>query len=114
MLAGEQEDGNRAERYHRSLHHEEHVRARPEQPQGCEQHQDRIDMGGQPRDLVAVQGRHLQGVAVRGRPHGLHHVPEVETTGDKSLVTKHRERGESSRIRGDPDREQDAHPWAEV
>ena len=45
-------------------------------------------MGGQPRDLVAVQGRHPQGVAVRGRPDGLHHVPEVEATGDEGLVTK--------------------------
>jgi hypothetical protein len=71
-------------------------------------------MGSQPRDLIAVQRGHLQGVAVRGRPHGLHHVPEVETTGDESLVTKRRERGESGRIRGDPEREQDAHTRAKI
>jgi hypothetical protein len=52
-----------------------------------EQHEDRIDVGGQPRDLVAVE-RSFQRVAVRSRPDGLHHVSEVEATGDEGLVAK--------------------------
>ena len=38
-------------------------------------------MRGEPRDLLAVQVRHAQRVAVRRPPDRLHHVPEVEAAG---------------------------------
>ena len=55
-------------------------------------------MRAQARDLVAVEIGHAQRMAVRGRPDGLHHVPEVEAAGGERVVPQDGERGEA----GDP------------
>ena len=65
-------------------------------------------MGGEPGDLLAVQVGHPEWVSVCGRPDGLHHVPEVEATGDEGLVAKHGERRKPRRVRGDCRGEEDA------
>ncbi len=67
-------------------------------------------MGGESRDLVAVEIGHAQRLAVGRRPDGLDHVPEVEATGDEGLVAKCREGGEARGIGRDRRREQ--HPGA--
>jgi len=75
VLAREEEDRERAERDHQRLHDEQQLRAGPEPPQRSEEHEDRVDVRGQPGNLVAVQVRHPQRMPVRRRPDGLHHVP---------------------------------------
>ena len=108
MLAREQEDRDGAERDDKRLYDEQELRAGPEPPERREEHEDRIDMRGQPRDLVAVQVRHPQRMSVCRRPDGLHHVPEVEASRRIGVVTEGRQGGEAGGIRGDACREQHA------
>ena len=79
----------------------------------AEDGEDRIDVGGEPRDLLAVEVRHLQWMAVCRPPDRLDHVPEVEATGDEGLVAKGRQRRKSGRIRDDRAGEEDARSRAE-
>ena len=108
VLARQPVDGKRAECDGDRLHDEQQVRARPEPPQGSEEHEDRVDMRGEPGDLLAVEVGHPQRMAVRRRPDGLHHVAEVEAPRDERFVTQRRERGEAGGIRGDRRDEQRA------
>ena len=88
VLAREEEDRDGAERDHECLRDEQQLWAGPEPPQWSEEHEDGIDVCCEPRDLIAVKVRHPQRVAVRGRPDGLHHVPEVEASGHEGVVTE--------------------------
>ena len=83
VLPREPEDGKRAECDRDRLHDEQQVRARPEPPQWGEEHEDRIDVRGEPGDLLAVEVGHAKRMPVRRRPDGLHHVAEVEASRDE-------------------------------
>ena len=60
------------------------------------------------RRLLALEVRHLEWMAVRGRPDRLHHVPEVEAAGVERAVAQDRERREPRRVRHDRCEEQAA------
>src|SRR5438094_3231648 len=107
-LAGEPVDGKRADRDRDRLRREEHVRARPREPEGREGGEDRVEVGREAGDLVPAEARHLQRMAVRGRPDGLHHVAEVEAAGLERAVAQDGERREGGCVRGDRAPEQKA------
>ena len=50
---------------------------------------------------IADEIRHSQRMSVRRRPHGLHHVPEVEASRGERVVAQDRQRREADRVRGD-------------
>ena len=101
VLAREPEDGQRAERDRERLDREQHVRARPGEPERRERGEDRVEVRAEPRGLLAGQVRDLEEVAVRGRPDRLRHVAEVEATGLEGTLARDRERGEADGERGD-------------
>jgi hypothetical protein len=101
MLPRKQVDGDRAERHGDGLDDEQEMRARPDPPERREQDENRIDVGREPRDLIAVQIRHPQWVAVSRRPHRLHHVPEVEPAGEERVVSEHGQSREAGGVRND-------------
>ena len=69
------------ERDHRDLREREHQRRGPDDPQRREQHEQRVDVGAEPDDLLARRSvRHLERATLRRAPDRLHHVPEVEST----------------------------------
>ncbi len=100
VLAREQEDRQRAQPDGERLRDEQQVGARPETPERCEDDEDRVDVRRQPRDLVSAQVRDRERTAVRGRPDGLDHVPEVESSRGERVVAEDRQRGETGRVRG--------------
>jgi hypothetical protein len=55
----------------------------------------------EPQHLLAAKVRHAQWMSVRGEPHGLHHVPEVEASRLERPVPEHRERAEAGGERSD-------------
>jgi hypothetical protein len=85
---------------------QQEVWAGPQPPKRREEHEHGVDVGAEPERLLAGERRDAQRVAVCGRPHSLHHVPEVEASGLERAMTKHRQRAEPSRERrgGGPDR----------
>jgi hypothetical protein len=92
VLAGEPVDGQRAERDRDRLRDEQHVRARPDQPERREGGEDRVEVGREARDLVPAETGDLKRVAMSSRPDGLHHVAEVEAAGLEGAVPEHGER----------------------
>jgi hypothetical protein len=100
VLAREPVDGQRAESDRERLDDEQEVRAGPDPPQRREDDEDGIDMSREPRDLVSVEVGHPQRMAVRGRPHRLHHVPHVEATGEERLLAEDGQRREGGDPRG--------------
>ena len=57
VLVGEPVDGKRTERDRRCLDDEQHVRARPDQPERSEGGEDRVEVRSETGDLVAAQVR---------------------------------------------------------
>ena len=108
VLAAEPEHRQRTERDGDGLAREQQVGARPDPPERREHDEDRVDVGAEPRDLLALQARDLEQVAVRSRPHCLHHVAQVEAGGLEGAVAQDRERSEARRIGGDRRPEQAA------
>ena len=98
VLAGEPEDGQRTEGDRDRLGDEQGVRARPDEPERREGGEDRVEVGGEPRDLVPAQAGHGQRVPVRRRPDGLHHVAEVEAPGLQGAVAQNREGREAGGV----------------
>ena len=114
VLPGEPEQRQGSERDHDRLRGQEQTWVRPEPPERREDDEDRIDVGGEARDLSAVQVRRLQQMAVGRRPNGLNHVAEIEAAGLERAVPKDRESCESGRVGGDcgpeqPDRLEEPH-----
>jgi hypothetical protein len=99
MLSREPVDGQPTERERGRLHDEQQVRARPEPPQGREQHEHRVEMRAEAKHLLPAQVRDAQRMSVRREPDRLHHVPEVEAAGLERAVAQHRERTEPGRER---------------
>ena len=110
VLAREPVDGQRAEGDRDCLRDEQHVLARPQPPERREEGENRVDVRGQARDLVALQVRDPQRPAVRRRPDRLHHVAEVEAAGLEGAVAQHRERRECGCIGRDRRPEQPRRP----
>ena len=77
----------------------------PEPPERREQGQDRVEVRAEPRDLLAVDVRDREEVAVGGRPDRLRHVAEVEAAALESAVPEHGGRSEAAGEGGcrDPD-----------
>jgi hypothetical protein len=74
VLAREPEHRKGAERDGHGLNDEEHRGARPDPPERSEGGEQRIDVGAETVDLVAVQLGDVEWSSMRRRPHGLHHV----------------------------------------
>ena len=55
VLAGEEEDGHGTERNGDRLDDEKRARVRPQPPERSKQHDQRIEVRSEPRDLLAVQ-----------------------------------------------------------
>ena len=102
VLPREPVHGQCSERDRDRLDDEQHLGARPDPPERGEEHEDRVDVRPEPRDLVTVEVSHTQRVAVRRRPDCLHHIPEVEAAGRESILAQHRERCEPGGIRCNP------------
>ena len=110
VLAGEQEDGHGAERDADALDDEEHVGARPQPPERCEERHQRVEVGAEPRELPPLEVGHLEEPAVRRRPDRLGQVPDVEAARLERLLLEHRERRHPGGERAHRKGEQRARP----
>ena len=104
VLAREPVDGQRAERDRDRLRDEQQLGAGPEQPERREEHEDRVEVGGEAARLLAGEVRHCERIAVCRRPNGLRHVPEVEAARVERAMSEHGERPEPGRERRDDER----------
>jgi hypothetical protein len=106
MPAGEPEDGERSERDCRCLHDEQQVGVRPDQPERGKRGQYRIEVRGQPRDLLPLEVGGREEASVGRRPHGLNHVAEVEAACLEGPVAQDGQSRESGHPGCDPDPQQ--------
>ena len=77
---------------------------------GARSADDRVEVGAEPRDLLALEVGHLEEPAVRRRPDGLGEVPDVEAARLERPLLEHRERGHPGGERADREPEQRARP----
>ncbi len=101
VLARQPEDRKRSERDRDRLRREEHARAGPDPPERSERDEDRIDVRPESRHLLPLEVRDRQWMPVRGRPHRLGHVPEVEPARVEGMVAEDRERAEAGGVGAD-------------
>ena len=110
VLACEEEDGHGSERNGDRLDDEEHARVRPQPPERSKQHDQRIEVRAEPRDLLAVQVGDLEQPAMRGRPHGLSEVADIESPRFEGPLRLHRKRRHPGGKRSHRDPEQRTRP----
>jgi len=81
-----------------SLHEDQGLGLRADPPEWDEQDEDRVNVCGQPDDLVSRRAvRELQRPAVRRAPHCLHHVSEVVPVRQEVVVAPDREGADPGR-----------------
>ncbi len=97
--AREPEDRERAGSDSSRLDGQEELGSRPQPPERREGGEQRVDVRGESGHLGAGQVGHLERPPVGGRPHGLHHVAEVEAPGLEGAVAESSERGEAGGVR---------------
>ena len=105
--APEPEGGQRAGRDDHGLRDQQHLGARPDPPQRREEHQHRVDVGAEARELAAGDVGRLEEAPLGRAPDRLHHVAEVEAAGGEAAVAEHRQPGEDRGVgrRHQPDGE---------
>ena len=100
VLAREPVDRDRAGGDGDRLHDEQELGIRPHPPERSKRGEDRVEVRAEPGDLLAVDVSDREEVAVRGRPHGLGHVSEVEASAVEAAVPEDGSRAEDARKGG--------------